>query len=314
MSATAVCACAYATAAYVQLGAPTKMTLSTDCYARLQERYAVETTDSNGMPRLLYVSGSSGFYGVRSERLRDAVGLPARNLGLHAGLGLRYLLDRAISLASAGDLLVIGLEWEVYRGPRFGEYTCDYVMSRRPEYVADLSISDYCQLILSAGPARVMTGLLRKVWPLNGGCDDHETELAVNANGDRVLSEAELTQHSAQQPGFAGVFPRWQSPPEDIVSDVAQFAQASQRKGVRVVVVFPPLCVAGSPDPVIVREASDGLRSLWGRHGIPVVGAIADSFYEPQQAFDTPYHLRESAAITHTLRLAAVLRASGVIK
>lgn len=250
---------------------------------------------------------------MRCGSLNDAVGFPARNLGLHAGLGLRYLLDRAISLASAGDLLVIGLEWEVYRGPRFGEYSCDYLMSRRPEYMADLSLPDYCQLILSAGPARVMTRLLGKVWFLNGGCDDHETDLAVNAYGDRVLSEAELTQHPAQQPGFAGVLLRWQSP-EDIVSDVARFAQASQRKGVRVVVVFPPMCVAGSPDPVTVQEARDGLRSLWGRHGIPVVGAIADSFYEPQQAFDTPYDLRKSAAIVRTLRLAADLRASGVIK
>jgi hypothetical protein len=310
----AACACAYAAAAFVQVGSPTAMTMSTECYARLQERYAADALEPIRVGRVLYVGGSSGFYGVRCGRLSDAVGRPARNLGLHAGLGLRYLLDRALTLAAPGDLIVVGLEWEIYRGPRFGEYACDYLMSRRPEYIGDLSLSNYCQLILSAGPARVLTGLVRKLVRSDRECENHDTTPAVNAFGDRVLSDAELAQHPEKESGYTGVLARWQSPPDDIVSDVARFARLSERKGVRVVVVFPPMCVAESPDSDVMREVSDGLRALWGHHGVPLVGAIENSFYGPQQAFDTPYHLREPAAIIHTQRLANDLRSSGIVE
>lgn len=187
-------------------------------------------------------------------------------------------------------------------------------MSRRPDYISDLSLSNYCQLILSAGPARVLTGLVRKLALPDRGCDDHDTTLSVNAFGDRVLSDAELAQHPEKQAGYTGVLPRWQLPPDDVASDVARFARLSERKGVRVVVVFPPMCVAGSPDSDVTREVSDGLRQLWGHHGVPLVGAIEHSFYRPQEAFDTPYHLREPAAIIHTQRLANDLRSSGILE
>jgi hypothetical protein len=314
MAVACAFAFAYMLGAYAQMGAPTVMTLTTDCYARLQERQASDLRLRGAGPSVLYISGSSGFYGVRCGLLGKAVGRPARNLGLHAGLGSRYLLDRAISLAAPGDLIVVGLEWEIYRGPRFGEFACDYLMSRRPEYVRNLTPLEYSQLILSAGPARVLTGLFRTIAPAAGTCDDSTKQLAVNDYGDRVLSEAELAQHPEQQSGHAGILPRWQLPPTDIEGDVARFARLAEQKGARIVAVFPPMCVEGRPDTAVAEAASNGLRALWGRHGIQVLGTIEEAWYRPDQAFDTAYHLREPAAIIHTQRLAEDLLASGQIR
>jgi hypothetical protein len=289
------------------------MTLTTDCYARIQERNVDESRSATPHQRVLYAGGSSGFYGVRCEQLGVAVDRPTYNLGLHAGLGLRYLLDRALAEASAGDLLVVGLEWELYRGPRFGEYACDYLMSRRPEYVHAMSVRDYWQLILSAGPPRVMMGLFRRFVPASGVCDAGDSGSAVNAFGDRILNAAELALHSDPSERHAGVMPRWRPVPRDVERDIARFVTLSNQKGVRMVVTFPPMCVEGRPDAALCEAVSAGLRALWGRHGIPVVGRIEDSLFQPNEAFDTPYHLREPAALIHTQRLALALRASGMI-
>lgn len=295
------CGCAYVGLAVAQLGAPTAMTATTAHYARLQEQAAA----CRGR-KLLYASGSSGFYGVRCSELSRLIGRPAVNFGLHAGLGLRYLMDRCLAAASAGDVIVLGPEWETYQGPRFGEYACDYIMSRRPDYFSALPINLAAGVVISGGPQRVLSGVYSLL--LNGRDAAHAgvPPEAVNEHGDRILTARDLERRKRNLIKTSAILPSWRNPPRELVADVAAFAVACRKKQVQAVVVFPPMCVTAPPDAAQSLAAEQGVRALWESVGIPVLGEIDEAFYRPDDAFDTPYHLDQEAAIRHTLNLACL--------
>ncbi len=67
-------------------------------------------------PKLLIVGGSNTAFGLDSERLSRDLGMPVVNMGLNAGLGLRYMLDEAVQFVEAGDVVVVSPEYELFYG------------------------------------------------------------------------------------------------------------------------------------------------------------------------------------------------------
>ena len=62
-------------------------------------------------PRIIFVSGSSLYYGLDSKRVADSLHVNVVNYGLHAGIGLRYWLDEITPLVHKGDLVVLAPEY-----------------------------------------------------------------------------------------------------------------------------------------------------------------------------------------------------------
>jgi hypothetical protein len=298
---------AYAGVAVTQLGAATGLTVMTARYATTQERAA-----GKRKRKILYVSGSSGFYGVRCKQLSALIDRPAVNFGLHAGLGLRYLFDRALAFAAPGDVIIVGPEWELFAGPRFGEYACDYLMAQRPEYLQTLPWMAAFQIFVSAGPERIFTGF----WSaLAGGKTKPEVPRpeSINDHGDRILTATDEARARIGPVQRGRTLPVWKEPSPEVREDVLAFARACRERGVAVVVVFPPLCLSdeanGNAADVLTAEAV----AFWRTCGIPVLGTVQEAAYRPADAFDTNYHLRETAALTHTAKLAALLNGSQML-
>ena len=71
--------------------------------------------DSLPSPKLVFVGGSNLAYGLDSERVERAFGMPVVNMGMNAYFGLRFLLDEVIPSLKARDVLVLSLEAEMFR-------------------------------------------------------------------------------------------------------------------------------------------------------------------------------------------------------
>ncbi|MCC6579329.1 MAG: hypothetical protein IT440_02730 [Phycisphaeraceae bacterium] len=63
--------------------------------------------DRTPSPRILLVGGSHVAFGTDSPTLEKATGLPVVNLGLHAGLGLNFILAQAEQAIRSGDVVVV---------------------------------------------------------------------------------------------------------------------------------------------------------------------------------------------------------------
>lgn len=72
-------------------------------------------------PRLVLISGSSFAFGVDSKMLQDSLEINVVNMGLHAGLGLKYILDDAMRYLHKGDVVVISLEYQHLVNQMYGD-------------------------------------------------------------------------------------------------------------------------------------------------------------------------------------------------
>lgn len=62
-------------------------------------------------PRLVFIGGSNLIFGIDSKRIEDSLKIPVVNMGLHAGLGLGYMLNEAIDNLKPGDIVLLSTEY-----------------------------------------------------------------------------------------------------------------------------------------------------------------------------------------------------------
>lgn len=79
--------------------------------ASLKKDSLLQYTDS---PRILFVGGSNLSFGLNSEIIRDSLKINPINTGIHAGLGLKYMLDDALLFIKQGDIVVLVPEYSQF--------------------------------------------------------------------------------------------------------------------------------------------------------------------------------------------------------
>lgn len=73
----------------------------------------LNTTES---PRLIFIGGSNLAFGLNSEAIQDSLGINVVNTGLHAGIGLRSMLDTSEPYLRKGDYVIIAPEYSQFYG------------------------------------------------------------------------------------------------------------------------------------------------------------------------------------------------------
>ncbi|RYG41989.1 MAG: hypothetical protein EOO01_23965 [Chitinophagaceae bacterium] len=67
-------------------------------------------------PRIVMIGGSNLAFGINSQMIKDSLGLNPVNTGIHAAIGLMYMLDNAESHIRKGDVVVVSPEYEQFFG------------------------------------------------------------------------------------------------------------------------------------------------------------------------------------------------------
>jgi hypothetical protein len=64
--------------------------------------------------RLIFVGGSNLSFGLDSKRIADSLKLTVINMGVHGGLGLKYMIEDVKPFIRPGDLIVLAPEYSNY--------------------------------------------------------------------------------------------------------------------------------------------------------------------------------------------------------
>jgi hypothetical protein len=291
---------AYSLAVWWQLGAATKMTGGFQAIADEQVIHAVACNS----PKLVYVAGSSGFYGVRCGLSKEYADRPGFNMSLHAGLGARFLLDRARLVLKRGDLVVVGFEYELYEDPEFPTFACDFILSRDPDYFRSAPLWQQLRLVISAGPIRIAEGLVSKVLQRRPGSPSG----ACSRDGDRLIPEGDTqsTDLATCLPVEAIVF----RPSSRITQCVAEFVDWCRRNGVEVVAVPPPRCVKAfsqSSCEDVASRVTTAMRAYWSAMGVSLLCGVDTTVYPETFALDTHYHIQPQHSADHTAKIFAII-------
>lgn len=64
-----------------------------------------------GSPKIVLVGGSNLPFGIKSQMIEDVTGMPVVNMGLHAGLGMNFILSEVEKDIHEGDIVIVSLEY-----------------------------------------------------------------------------------------------------------------------------------------------------------------------------------------------------------
>jgi len=85
-------------------------------------------------PRIIFIGGSNLAFGLDSKMIEKGLGVRTINMGLHAGLGLRYMLFEIKPFVGRGDVVVVIPEYEQFFDSAYdGGDELAYVAMRFPE-------------------------------------------------------------------------------------------------------------------------------------------------------------------------------------
>ncbi len=90
--------------------------------------YKMSLIDTVSSPRLIFVSGSSLYTSLDSKRIEDSLHVNVINSGLHAGIGLKYMIDDVARGVKKGDVVAIGAEYPQFYTDAYGNKTLAVIL------------------------------------------------------------------------------------------------------------------------------------------------------------------------------------------
>ena len=240
--------------------------------------------------RIILVGGSNLAMGLNSEVIKEMTGLNPINMGLHAGIGRKLIMNDAILEAlQPNDLVVLCLEYDNYAEMPAKEVVWQ-LLRIDPSVAFDLSLSDMVDLSETGfsyigGQLRTSIRNLLRGERSNGGSAIYNAE-AFNQFGD-------LTSHwnLEHREGKRTINPlvvegRYF---EGALNDVSEFVQAIREAGAHVVTSFPPIW---EDEYLKNKENIDALTVILSQElNLELITSAEAMAFPEAYFFDTAYHL-----------------------
>ncbi len=249
-------------------------------------------------PRIIFIGGSNLASGLDSGLVERETGMRTVNMGLHAGLGLRYILSEIKPSLSKGDVVVIITEYEHFFGDYFdGDAELAYFLFIFPESLKYLtSLKQYRSILknYSYSLRRYLSVLFEKRgFPINS----IYSREAFNEHGDlvrhldkepRVLSEKEYS-------GLEGDINK------DVIPVLNKFKSYAERRGAQVFLIYPSLAeLQYSKNEGKITLLHDLLVK---EMKIPVLSGPRDYVFPETYFYDTVYHLTSAGRKARTQKV-----------
>lgn len=274
--------------------------------AALQDKLALLERDAS-RPRIIVVGGSSVAFGQRSDLLAEQLpGYDVVNFGLYAGLGVSAMMDLSLPHLRPGDVVVLAPEQHAQPlSGYFGALTMWQACDGAPWHGAALQPVRRRAMAGQALPfaAQKLRLLLSGDKPAG---DAIYARTSIHAWGDiAVAGRGENVMPGGFDPDQPILF---DLPDQAFLDDMNAYAAACRARGAQICYRFCPMNAAAvSPDEL--RRAEAYASDLQALLDFPVLGTPERSILEPVWFFDTNFHLNDSGAILHTIRLAEDLQA-----
>jgi len=87
---------------------PNRRIVNNSLYANIDKHHRLDSLPS---PKIVFVGGSNLAYGLNSKRVEDSLHMSVVNMGLHAGFGLKFILNEVKPYIKKGDIVVLSPEY-----------------------------------------------------------------------------------------------------------------------------------------------------------------------------------------------------------
>lgn len=150
-----------------------------------KHKYLEESTGE----RIVFVGGSNLLMGLDSQYIENKLeGYDVVNMGLHAGLGLRFMINDIKSYLKSGDIVIIEAEYSHFTGGLNGESVLDIALKNVPSSIKSMDSNNLFTIVegLPEFLRGQIVGGIKSVLSNNIESDDVLQRKFVNSDGDLV--------------------------------------------------------------------------------------------------------------------------------
>lgn len=257
----------------------------------MRKALAAATAHSRGGDRIVLIGGSGVHYGFSAEEVSRITGRNVVNFGVHAGLGLDYLLYRARKVLKPGDLAVLVIEPHLYWGMKPTSVLSEVVLRYDLSYLRHAKLSNILPIIYGFSPADLLQEEARRLpaWRLQIVTPD-----MVDGYGDdaRVLSALQ-TPLNREQLEASPLMPLWvairSAPPEPLI----KFLKWAHARNIKVGFAWTPMLRRPEYSTPTYKPLFDGVTQWYLDNGGFPIGHAEEYFQPIDNMFDFWMHANE---------------------
>ena len=291
----------YPMAFYMQLGVPTERTRYLNEWWHKKESYA-SSIETN---KILIASGSNTLFSVRAFIIEKQLNIPTINFGVHAGLGLKYILNRVIRSINDGDIVILPLEYEMYQGiENYGGEFGMYVSARDEEYFKEMPILEKIMFIYSTKPEDILYGLKERFRPSKQRIGNYDSK-HLNEHGDMLNNRSEKRKSDNELLSVTKdkIFTDSLCPSIDFQDYVSSFLSFCRSKKLKVIVMYPAYCRKNENLIKSDLEKIRAIQSYWESHNVIVLNDLESNLYDVRYFYDGNYHMNNLGAEYRTKQI-----------
>lgn len=257
-------------------------------------------------PRIVIIGGSNTAFGIDSRLIAQATSMEVVNMGLHAGIGIRFSLDESLPYIKPGDIVVLQIEYGNFFSGGNGEpETLPLLLNAIGWENARRMNAAQLRNVTAGIPQVAWTNLKRLAkWPITHTLDTQPrtdkfvyTRSGFNAYGDEVSH-----LRFSNQPANPGTATTHQTVDKEFIHYLKHTISLYEKRGARVI-ILPP------------ASSQANFRLHYNSHIGEALESIGHAYAKPPEqmtvpdscAFDTGYHLNQTGTRINTLRIANTL-------
>ena len=249
-------------------------------------------------PRLVFVGGSNWAFGLDSKKISDFTHLPVVNMGLHAGLGVAFVLNEAKEHIKKGDKIILSVEYGLTKMGDKKLFSQLVDINQRAANYLNYSFNDRLSLI-NINWQRCISSLFfaailspnEKVYRRDG----------FSAEGDMI---AHLDAPKPENLTDKG--PMKFRDYSDELAALNEFIKAATEKGAAVYYAFPAYVAS---EYQLNKSIVDQYEAQFkAQLTCPIINAPNTFVYPDADFFDTAYHLNKNGREKRTDKMIEILK------
>lgn len=253
-------------------------------------------------PRIIFVGGSNVAFGLNSPRIADSLSISVINNGLHAGLGLEFMLDGILPYVRKDDVVILAPEYTHFYGTSaYGEaHTLPFILDIDVSSLQNMNFHQLCNII--RGLPSLLLGRLDFCFNLiidkNNPTTFEYKRSGFNLNGDEVSHWHYSSKHIT---------------PGNTIRE--PFNDTFFQNFVGIISDLKKKCTVLLMPPAIQEETFNNqknniifLRCKLQEEGIDYIADPSMFAYSSDCLFDSYYHLNKKGVDLNTDRIISILQ------
>jgi hypothetical protein len=257
--------------------------------------------------KVIISGGSNTLFGMRTEQISNELNIPVYNLGVHAGLGIDFIINDAKKVLKRGDVVIMPLEYNHFSSDeRVTKLAFDYYNAFDKEQLNKINKFDRFdfsfKFAFQVKPFDNIQSIIKSIKNSIEGTPLVENPIGYNS--ENLNKHGDQTNHpGVQEKALSSIgpigIPATFSETVDLRL-IRDFNTWAKENGISLFITYPNTIYFNEYDSPAYKEYYKSLNKYFLDNHISTIGKPSDFFYDKKYFYDTIYHLNDEGMTVRT--------------